>query len=358
MRRVRLLGVCFAVLTLAAVAACGGGGGGSTTPPVPKPTSNPGGTPPPHPTATATATPTASPSSPPTATPTASPTPRPTATPSPTPTASASPTPTPTPTPVPTATPTPNSTLTIQVGFGEINGTDNQILSSAPNNHGNAGEGDLMPGDPGAQPQGGGQGAMVDGIPTAATMSDNYHVHAFLGLYVNGQEVAIPDAIGMVDPFGDFDSNNPCTGGANNFECYADGYGQTGGFYYMHTHDASGMIHMEAPSPVCHQPPTYQPPCNMSIFTFGNFLDIWGISLTPNNFGPFQGPVQIYTGPTGYQACTNQGACYSPSNQYTLYTGDPTQIQMYSHTVIWILVGMGNPTGASLPNIEWMAGNP
>lgn len=320
-----------ATLGLGFLAACGGGGGGGSTPPVTGPSGNPG------PSAIPSATPSGAPS------------------------ASPSPSATPSPTPTPSSTATPNSKLTVNIGYGEINGLDDQIKTSAANTHNNAGEGDLMPGDPGAQPQGGGQGAAVDGIPTAQTMSNDYHVHAFLGVYVNGQEVAVPDGVGMVNPFGDYQSSDPsqpsyntCTNGANNFECYADA------FYYIHTHDASGEIHMESPSstPCGVQNGVWVGPCNQALFTFGNFLDIWGISLTPMNFGPFSGPVQIYTSPLQYEACSGTGACYTGSNTYSLYTGDPTQIPLYSHTVVWILVGSNNPTGSSLPNIQWVAGSP
>jgi hypothetical protein len=222
-------------------------------------------------------------------------------------------------------------------------------LSSAPNTHNNKGEGDLLGSDPGALPQGGGQGADVDQIPSAVSMSDNYHVHAFVGIMVNGQRIALPDGIGMVNPFGDFQTTDACTGGTPNFECYADA------FYYMHTHDASGAVHMEAPSPVCGKAANYANNCDMSLFTLGNFLDIWGISLSANNFGPYAGPVSVYTSPLKYNACNSTGnACYTASNTYSLYTaGDPHGIPLYSHTVVWIVVGSQPARPADLPNIEW-----
>lgn len=251
--------------------------------------------------------------------------------------------------PTPTAGATP-SNKTVGVGNGEINGTDNQILTSAPNTHGNNGEGDLMSGDPGALPQGGGQGQTVDGIPSATSMSHNYHVHAYLGLIVNGQQIAIPDAIGMINPVGDSPSSNPCTGGAPNFECYADGY------YYIHTHDPSGAIHLEAPSPICGKASNYATPCNMSLFTLGNVFDVWGISISPSNFGPFNGPVSIYTSPLQFVSCGSANPCYTPSTAYSLYTGDPTAIPLYSHTVVWIVVGTPPDRASSLPNVEWFLG--
>ncbi len=118
------------------------------------------------------------------------------------------------------------------------------------------------------------------------------------------------------------------------------------------------MIHIEAASPTCGEPVNYNPSCTMSLYTLGNFFDVWGISISSMNFGPFNGLVSIYTAPLNKSLqCVNQnpGQCYTPSNTYSLYTGDPTQIPLYSHTVVWIVVGTGNPTGASLPNVEWWA---
>jgi len=43
-------------------------------------------------------------------------------------------------------------------------------------------------------------------------------------------------------------------------------------------------------------------------------------------------------------------------NYYTQYTGDINQIPLYSHQVIWILIGSGNPTGSSLPNVNFWSG--
>ena len=333
MRFVRAAAAAAVLTGISLLAACGGGGGGGSTPPVVNP---PSASPPGPPPA----------SSSPSPAPTMNPTHAPTATPPPTPTPK--PPPTPTPTPSSTATPPP-SQITLQVGNGSINGLDDQIKSSAKNTHNNTGEGDLTGSDPGALPQGGGQGADVDGIQSATSMSDNYHVHAFVGIMVNGQEIALPDGIGMVNPFGDFQATDSCTGGTPNFECYADA------FYYIHTHDASGAVHMESPTPVCGKAANYANNCDMSLFTLGNVLDIWGISLTANNFGPYSGPVSVYTSPLKYNPCNSTGnACYTPSNTYSLYTaGDPHGIPLYSHTVVWIVVGSQPARPADLPNIEW-----
>lgn len=354
------------VVGVSVLAACGGGGGGSTPalPPTnngpsakpsgsPAPTATPSGAP----TSSTSPAPTATPTSGATATPPATATPAPTATPTATPAPTATPVPTPSPTPVQTPTPTPApsaspSAITIHAGGGYVNGsTDGQyFLTSAQNTHNNAGEGNLLPGDPDASAMGGGQGDPVDGVPSAATMSENYHVHAFLGLIVNGTEITIPDAAGFVNPFGDYPTSDPCTGGYINTECWGSA------IYEMHTHDPSGLIHMEAPSPVCN--PDVQgstPPCNMSIFTLGQFFDIWGLSFNPGfagNFGRFQGPMTVYTSPLQYAGCA-RALCKTESTSYTQYTGDPRAIQLYSHTAVWIVIGTPPSSPSSLPNIIW-----
>ncbi|HET7813395.1 MAG TPA: hypothetical protein VFL13_03395, partial [Candidatus Baltobacteraceae bacterium] len=91
-------------------------------------------------------------------------------------------------------------------------------------------------------------------------------------------------------------------------------------------------------------------------FTLGNLLDIWGISLTPANFGPLQGTVGIYATPQTYWLCPS-GPCYRPSNQYQAV--DPSQwtsYQLYLHSVVWIVIGAQPDQPSSLPNIEWITG--
>ena len=61
------------------------------------------------------------------------------------------------------------------------------------------------------------------------------HYHALVYIYINGQQVQIPQGVGI----------------ASDGSCY----------YWMHTHDNTGVVHMEAPSG--------------RDFTLGNFLNIW-----------------------------------------------------------------------------------
>lgn len=78
----------------------------------------------------------------------------------------------------------------------------------------------------------------IDGIP-CNNENISYHVHAHLQLVYEGREVAVPANIGIDD--------NTC-------------------LYYLHTHDTSGELHIEAPK--------------YRYFTLGNFFDIWGQPLS------------------------------------------------------------------------------
>jgi hypothetical protein len=166
----------------------------------------------------------------------------------------------------------------------------------------------------------GGNGAPVDGITCDSQMYDTYHVHVYLGVIVNGSWLADPTAIGMVDP-----------GPAQN------GFVDTAScFYWIHTHDSSGYIHLESPSAA---------PVTSSEFTLGNVMDIWGQTLTSTQFGPWSGNVRIFTGtaPAPAQTVTS----------YTEYTGSPAALPLYSHEAIWLEVNAPYTTAASLPPVTF-----
>ncbi len=74
---------------------------------------------------------------------------------------------------------------------------------------------------------------VVDNVQCNSTEMLTYHVHAHLSIYINGQAIPIAQNIGIT---------NAC-------------------FYWLHTHDTSGVIHIEAPQQMT--------------FTLGNFLHVW-----------------------------------------------------------------------------------
>jgi hypothetical protein len=146
----------------------------------------------------------------------------------------------------------------------------------------------------------GGHGSPVDGIPCGAAI-ETFHIHAHLSIFVNGDAKAFPGQVGIPQL-------SPTT------DCH----------YYVHTHDHSGKIHMEAPAPAS--------------FTLGNLFAIWGMPLTSTNVaGMTDQPVYVYI----YDAAT-----------ITQFTGDPTTIPMTSHRHIAIV--LGTPV-TQVPYFTWSA---
>lgn len=75
------------------------------------------------------------------------------------------------------------------------------------------------------------------------------HHHEHLDLYVNGRKVAVPPLVGINE--------------------------QAGFLTELHTHDASGIIHVESPV--------------QRSFTLGQFFCEWGVKLSATCLGPYRG---------------------------------------------------------------------
>lgn len=187
---------------------------------------------------------------------------------------------------------TPNVMSPINIYPGEIVGRDDMFRPH---------DGDTIKG---------GRGQTVDKIPCRPTeYLNDYHVHAYLGIIFEGKQVAVPDTIGMKRA-------GPET----------NGYVTTAGcFYYIHTHDASGMIHIEDPKNL---------PPSATIYTLKNVLDVWGMKATPRSFGSFQGPMRVYIGNV---TALGQTTVSTYTRFTTLLKLD--SIPMRSHEVIWIEIG-------------------
>lgn len=210
-------------------------------------------------------------------------------------------------TPSPSPTPFPS---TYTVGAGEIFGKDNAFV---PN------DGDTTSG---------GVGQTIDGsLPCVTTMPSAYHVHAFVGIIINGRQMALPDGTGMKNPGADGTYN-----GVSNWTEYASCY------YYMHTHDASGVIHIESPKSA--SPST-------SLYTLGNYFDVWGRALNSSYIGPWSGTVRAYV------AQVPLNTIYIQRSAYTLYTSNPRFIPMHSHTTVWLELGPTYVTPSQLPVIHY-----
>lgn len=146
---------------------------------------------------------------------------------------------------------------------------------------------------------------------------NDYHVHAFLGFVMNGSLQALPDGTGMKNPGPDE------SGVVNTATC----------FYYLHTHDAAGVIHIESPSKASR---------STTIYSLGTYLDIWGHTIGPD--------ARIYTSGSKYQG---QGSQSVSRSMYRQYTGDPRAIPLYGHEVIWVEYGPNFPSASQLPSVHF-----
>ena len=76
---------------------------------------------------------------------------------------------------------------------------------------------------------------VIDGIRCDPTEALVYHIHAHLDIFIDGQHYTIPAGVGI--------KPNTC-------------------FFWLHTHDTSGVIHIESPT--------------SKDYTLGQFFSVWG----------------------------------------------------------------------------------
>ena len=85
------------------------------------------------------------------------------------------------------------------------------------------------------------------GLPALTAMEQlDFHIHQHLDVFVHGHPVEVPANIG-IDP--------------------------SVGIAVLHTHDATGVIHVESPE--------------RRDFTLGDFFDVWGVRLTDSCIGGY-----------------------------------------------------------------------
>jgi len=128
-----------------------------------------------------------------------------------------------------------------------------------------------------------------------------FHVHSHLDLYANGTHVTVPGGIGLVDPTPP-DPSDPGEGW----------FSSAGIFAPLHTHDDTGIIHVE---------PSTEP------FTMplGDFFDIWQVRLANGCLG---------ASCSGLRAWVNG----------VRWTGDPRAIPMTAHAEIVLATGPRYPS--------------
>lgn len=181
----------------------------------------------------------------------------------------------------------------------------------------------------------GGNGSNTIDAESCSQMAEpttQLHVHAFVGLYVNGTEEAIPSALGIYKP------TEPTSAGAKS-DSYAVLTAQC--YYHMHTHDYSGLIHIED-STLAQSWSLSSLPAYAKLKTM---FDIWGEALDAQTVASFSGSVAMYVGtPSAKNGKDDVVKSYTPFN------GDLRTIQLGHHEAVWIVVGT---PPAGLPQVEF-----
>lgn len=125
------------------------------------------------------------------------------------------------------------------------------------------------------------------GIPCLGTEMLEVHYHAHLDINVDGKAVLVPQYLGFV--------------------AHGD---QVAGLAPLHTHDDTGIIHIENSVP--------------AIFTLGQVFIEWGVKFTPTCLGPY---------------CAGKGKELAVFVNGERQTGDPTKVVLKAHQEIAIEYG-------------------
>ena len=138
----------------------------------------------------------------------------------------------------------------------------------------------------------------MHGIQCSSSEQTVYHIHAHLAVFVNGAQRAIPYGIGI-------------PGGTAAPEASGGPYVGSGTcFYWLHSHDQSGVIHIESPV--------------QKLYTLGDYFAIWGQPLAAGQVGPANGTLTVYV-------------------DGKRYAGDPASITLTAHKLIQLDVGTDVP---------------
>lgn len=305
----RYSGALVACAALAILAACGGGGG--ATPPT-----GSGAPPPPPQSPGATSTP------------------------------SGTPTPSPTPTGISVSTSFAVSAQTGPIVNGSQKWYTAGVTVSWTPNPGQLGQnGDTSAGASAANGFPQMDGMTCNSTQEPAASQKTYSTHAFVGIYYNGQELALPQAIGMENPTEPIASGHP----NDDYEVEAQQCE-----YNVHTHDYAGIVHIEdvnfPQSTATTSPLPYGP-------TLQTLLDLWGVQLAATGLTvpggtSLSGPVAIYSGTPG----THTGPHGAPVTDTYTQAASASDISLGFHRTVWIVIGQMPtlPDGSTgLPQVEW-----
>ncbi|MGZ4032946.1 MAG: hypothetical protein ACXVDJ_09940 [Tumebacillaceae bacterium] len=125
----------------------------------------------------------------------------------------------------------------------------------------------------------------IDGMTCDSMEGSVFHIHSHLAILNNGENVEVPANIGI------YPNNVP--------SC----------LYWLHTHDNTGELHMEAPK--------------TRTFTLGNFFNVWKQPLSKTQV-------------MNYTSKGQEIKAYVDGKEFT---GDPSTIELKSHTQVVLEVG-------------------
>lgn len=131
-------------------------------------------------------------------------------------------------------------------------------------------------------------------LPLLGAEGTAQHIHAHLDIYVNGKAVEVPADIGIPPD---------------------------GGITPLHTHDASGIIHVESPDA-------------KAVYTLGQFFDIWGVQLTATSVG-------------GYRDTAGEQLAVYDNGQKV---GNPAQLAIKAHHEIVVAYGTAAQVSSHIPD--------
>ena len=173
--------------------------------------------------------------------------------------------------------------------FMSQNHKDNTQAAAAASSSSQVGESNLL-----APVWSGLKGLTIDGVSSNQMEQTAYHIHAHLAIYINGKQYTVPYGIGIEQPW---------TTEADGTSEFVD---SGAAFYYLHTHDDTGVIHIESPT--------------SKTYNLGQFFAEWNQPLSATQIGSYTGSVITYV-------------------NGSKYTGDPSNITLSEHEVIQLDLG-------------------
>jgi hypothetical protein len=136
-------------------------------------------------------------------------------------------------------------------------------------------------------------GTPVNGIHCLPSEQVVYHIHAHLQVFVDGQSRQIPGGVGIVEPVAQQTRYGPF-------------FGATRCYYWLHTHTADGIIHIESPT--------------QRVYTLGDFFAVWRQPLSSGAVAGARGAVVALV-------------------DGKPWTKSPAAIPLVSHAMIQLMVG-------------------